>query len=337
YNNGTDVGSATKTGSVDQANSVPVTMGNQPAGDRGFHGIIDDICIFDFALSPDQVAEFYDDGQGFLCDALPDNEPLDTSPPVITELSGVNSPTFDTTPRYIFSSSEAGNASFGGGCDNTPDTAVTAGAIQQDFAELSPGTYLDCTVQVTDAAGNSSNTLAVSAFTVEAPDTTPPTAVIDQVADQEDPTTSNIAKFLITFSEPIDSNTFSFTDLELAGSVGTINEDPQPVQNTDHRHFLVSVIGMASGDTVTINLPAGRVMDLAGNPNAAAIVSDNSVTYVCDNCSINDSDGDGIADQFDNCRKTPNPNQLSSEACPSEDELCLPVVSLANTVVLICL
>ncbi|MBX2870139.1 MAG: VCBS repeat-containing protein, partial [Acidiferrobacterales bacterium] len=128
YNNGTDVGSATKTGSVDQANSVPVTMGNQPAGDRGFHGIIDDICIFDFALSPDQVAEFYDDGQGFSCDALPDNEPLDTSPPVIAELSGVNSPTFDTTPRYIFSSSEAGTASFGGGCDNTPDTAVTAGA-----------------------------------------------------------------------------------------------------------------------------------------------------------------------------------------------------------------
>ena len=91
----------------------------------------------------------------------------DTTPPVIEELSGITTPTTDTTPDYTFSSSEAGTITYGGTCE-TAGSATTAvvGHNLITYNTLSDGSYIDCTITVTDSAGNVSNPLSVTPFTV---------------------------------------------------------------------------------------------------------------------------------------------------------------------------
>ncbi len=58
YRNGQEVASLVKTGSVDQSGTVQAAIGNQPtaAGEtRPFDGLLDDIRIFDRALSPAEI------------------------------------------------------------------------------------------------------------------------------------------------------------------------------------------------------------------------------------------------------------------------------------------
>ena len=91
----------------------------------------------------------------------------DTTPPVIAEVTPITTPTTDTTPDYTFSSSEAGNITYGGTCE-TAGSATTAivGHNLITYNTLSDGSYIDCTITVTDSAGNVSNLLSVTPFTV---------------------------------------------------------------------------------------------------------------------------------------------------------------------------
>ena len=90
-----------------------------------------------------------------------------TKPPLIAELLGITTPTTDTTPDYTFSSSEAGTITYGGDCE-TAGSATTAivGHNLITYNTLSDGSYIDCTITVTDSAGNVSNPLYVTPFTV---------------------------------------------------------------------------------------------------------------------------------------------------------------------------
>ena len=89
----------------------------------------------------------------------------DTTAPVIAEVTAVTTPTTDTTPNYTFSSDEAGTITYGGSC-SSGTTSVTSGNNTITLVSLSTGTYSDCTITVTDAAGNVSSTLTLSSFTV---------------------------------------------------------------------------------------------------------------------------------------------------------------------------
>ncbi len=92
----------------------------------------------------------------------------DTTPPVIAEVTPITTPTTNTTPNYTFSSSEAGTITYGGSCA-TAGSATTNAIVGHNliiFNTLSSGTYSDCTITVTDSAGNASNTLSVAPFTV---------------------------------------------------------------------------------------------------------------------------------------------------------------------------
>ena len=92
----------------------------------------------------------------------------DTTPPVIEEISGITTPTTDTTPDYTFSSSEAGPITYGGSCA-TAGSATTNAIVGQTlitFNTLSDGSYINCTITVTDPAGNESTTLQIPDFTV---------------------------------------------------------------------------------------------------------------------------------------------------------------------------
>ncbi|MDG2063859.1 MAG: hypothetical protein P8L36_02595, partial [SAR324 cluster bacterium] len=89
----------------------------------------------------------------------------DTTAPTIAEVTAVNTPTNDSNPDYTFSSDEAGNISYGGSCSSSTTAAISGNNIIT-LASLSTGTYSDCTITVTDSAGNVSNTLSLSSFFV---------------------------------------------------------------------------------------------------------------------------------------------------------------------------
>lgn len=97
---------------------------------------------------------------------------VDTTAPSLSEVTPVSSPTNNSTPSYVFSSSEAGTISYGGDCTSST-TSASSGNNTISFSSLADGAHTNCTVTVTDAAGNASSALNVSAFTVDTSTVTP--------------------------------------------------------------------------------------------------------------------------------------------------------------------
>ena len=87
---------------------------------------------------------------------------------MIEEFSGITTPTTDTTPDYTFYSSEVGPITYGGSCATAGSATTNAivGHTLITFNTLSDGSYINCTITVTDSAGNVSNPLSVTPFTV---------------------------------------------------------------------------------------------------------------------------------------------------------------------------
>ena len=88
----------------------------------------------------------------------------DTTAPVLSEVSRVPYGR-NTTPAYTFHSDEAGSITYGGACSSAT-TDAAAGDNTITFNALAYAVYDDCTLTVTDVAGNVSAALAVSSFSV---------------------------------------------------------------------------------------------------------------------------------------------------------------------------
>jgi hypothetical protein len=99
----------------------------------------------------------------------------DTTAPVISEINTVTTPTDDNTPNYTFSSTEAGTITYGGSCSSST-TSATSGNNTITLVALNDGTYSNCKITVTDSAGNVSNTLEITSFTVDTTDNTTSTS-----------------------------------------------------------------------------------------------------------------------------------------------------------------
>jgi hypothetical protein len=95
-----------------------------------------------------------------------------TGPVTVYQTAAVTTPTTNQTPSYGFVSTVAGTIRYGGDC-SSPTTSATAGQNTVVFNALASGTHSNCTITVTDAAGNVSNQLVVSPFTTGAAVTTP--------------------------------------------------------------------------------------------------------------------------------------------------------------------
>jgi hypothetical protein len=89
----------------------------------------------------------------------------DTTAPILTEVTAVDNETTDTTPSYIFSSTEDGTITYGGSCTSST-TSASSGNNSITFSTLSDGTYDNCTVMVTDNASNSSIPLEITTFII---------------------------------------------------------------------------------------------------------------------------------------------------------------------------
>ncbi|MEC4738505.1 BspA family leucine-rich repeat surface protein [Shewanella sp. E94] len=109
---------------------------------------------------------------------------IDSAGPTLTEITVVATPAADNSPSYRFSSTEAGNIAYSGSC-NSPTSVAVSGTNTITFNTLSDGSYSDCKIRVTDAAGNLSNLLSVSAFEIDSagPTLTETTAVVTPAAD----------------------------------------------------------------------------------------------------------------------------------------------------------
>ena len=99
------------------------------------------------------------------CSEDKEESTTDTTAPVIAEVTAVTTPTNDRTPDYTFSSTEAGTITYGGSC-SSGTTSATSGNNIITLVSLSTGTYSDCTITVTDTAGNVSSTLTLTSFSI---------------------------------------------------------------------------------------------------------------------------------------------------------------------------
>jgi hypothetical protein len=120
---------------------------------------------------------------------------IDTIAPVLLPLDNVTTLTNDNTSlSYTFSSTEGGTITVGGNCSNSSDnnTAV-ADNMTVSFAALADGNYANCTITVTDSAGNT-EIIEVNTFTI---DTIAPT-LAEVTPVEPTPTNDNTSSY--TFS-----------------------------------------------------------------------------------------------------------------------------------------
>ena len=131
------------------------------------------------------------------------NVTFDKTAPVLSETTPVVTPRNNTTPSYTFTSGEAGTVVYGGDCSTTASGAVPSGPTTVAFNTLSAGTHSNCTVRVTDTAGNASSLLPVTSFVI---DTTAPTitSITSTTADGSYKVGAAI-NLTINFSEAVSS------------------------------------------------------------------------------------------------------------------------------------
>jgi len=171
---------------------------------------------------------------------------IDLTPPVISEITPVTTPTNDNTPSYTFSSDEAGNITYGGSCTSATDTA-SVGNNTITFNVLADNTYANCTITVTDESGNVSNLLAVNTFVVDA--TGPTVAEITPVTT---PTNDNTPSY--TFSSDEAGN------ITYGGSCTSATGTATVGNNTITLAILAD--GEYSDCTITVTDAAGNVSNL---------------------------------------------------------------------------
>ena len=131
-----------------------------------------------------------------------------TTAPIIAEVTAVATLTNDSTPNYTFSSTEAGTITYGGPCSSSTTIAI-AGNNTITLNTLSDGTYSNCTITVTDSAGNISSSFTITTFTVVIPPIIAEvTAVITPTIDTTPNYTFSSSKAgTITYGGPCSSST----------------------------------------------------------------------------------------------------------------------------------
>ena len=236
-------------------------------------------------------------------DTTTDNTTTDTTAPVIAEVTAVTTPTNDTTPDYTFSSSEAGVITYGGSCSSSTTSATTDNNTIT-FNALTAETYVNCTIIVTDSAGNASSTLSVNTFVV---DTTAPTvSSISTTADNQSAVsiTDNIT---VTFSKAIEPSyvTTSTSDTNCAGSIRVSSDNfstcvkmsSEPVSSNSNRTFTLDPYdNLTFGPTYLTRVTTG-VKDTAGNALSSQYETTNGFT-TAESISISSSASDNASVGF---------------------------------------
>ncbi len=194
--------------------------------------------------------------------------PADTTPPDTTITANPTNPSNSSSASFSFSGSDnvtpAASLSFECKLDAGVFAACTS---PQNYSGLADGSHT-FQVRTTDQANNTDSTPASFTWTI---DTVRPEVTINQAAGQADPTDSVPINFTVVFNEPVTG--FTNGDMTLSGTAGATTALVSGSGTT----YNVAVSGITSIGTVTASIPAGAVIDAAGNSNVASISTDNSV------------------------------------------------------------
>ncbi|MGI5898037.1 MAG: BspA family leucine-rich repeat surface protein [Candidatus Dojkabacteria bacterium] len=155
--------------------------------------------------------------------------------------------------------------------NDTTYTAYVNGLLSGETVSLSLPAN-----KVEDLAGNKND---VSTFIDNSVtyDNTPPSVTINQSSTQTDPTDINSVKYIVTFSEKINEDTFTKEDILISGSSTAKVKSITKISNTEYE---IVIEELTNGDTATVTIPANVLTDLATNMNLASTSTDNSVTYI---------------------------------------------------------
>ena len=188
----------------------------------------------------------------------------DTTAPVLSEVTPIANPTNDTTPSYTFNADNVGHLSghsggavtYGGSCTAGDLSTAVDGDNTTTYATLSDATYNDCTIAVTDAAGNTSSDLTLSSFEID----TVAATVLSITTEDTDPN-GKVDQATITFDDEVDDSTFLAGDFTINGTVATSITTGTPDDNTFVLTFGTEIDG-TDAKTLTYS---GTATDLAGN------------------------------------------------------------------------
>jgi lysophospholipase L1-like esterase len=183
---------------------------------------------------------------------------VDTIAPTISESTPITTPTSDTTPNYIFYSTEEGNITYGGDCSSSTTTAIL-GENNITFNALADNTYTNCTITVTDLEGLISNVLHVSDFVI---DIQPPT--LTEITPIATPTADTTPDYTFSSSEAgtiayVGDCTSSMTTA-IAGN-NTITFDA--LTTGEHSNCIIRVTDAASNEFTELTVSTFTVDDIA--------------------------------------------------------------------------
>jgi len=209
---------------------------------------------------------------------------IDTTAPTVTQETAVTTPTNDTTPNYTFSTNEAGTITYGGSCSSSTTSSITDNNTIT-LVSLSDGTYSNCTITVTDSAGNSV-TLNISSFVI---DTTAPTvSSISTTADNQGSVsiTDNIT---VTFSEAMDTTyvTTNTSDTYCSGTIMVSSDNfstcvkmssSSPASSNSNKTFTLDPYDNLTVLTTYLVRVTTGVKDTAGNAMSSQYENSSPVT-----------------------------------------------------------
>ncbi|WP_180270452.1 Ig-like domain-containing protein, partial [Pseudoalteromonas sp. 3D05] len=243
-----------------------------------------------------------------------DDGPADSTAPIISQVTPVASPTNDNTPNYIFSTDEVGTLLMGGSCGTSTSTTISGTGNQtiiltqtDNSSALANGTYSNCTVTVTDAAGNTSNELAIMSFTV---DVTLPTFDGASATPSDNATNVPISDdIIIDFSENIALGTGNITVRDVTGSSNFAVFDVAAQSDGATTSPSAGRIGIVN-DKVYINptssLTGSNQYSVRVDSTAVDDSAGNSFAGISDDTTFNFTTADVTAPSFDGGNSTPN-------------------------------
>ena len=145
-----------------------------------------------------------------------------TGPITVYQSTPVPTLSSNPNPSYGFVSTEAGTIRYGGDC-SSPATVAAAGLDTVVFNTLPNGLHSNCTITVTDAAGNVSNQLVVSPFTIgttatTATTVTTPASSTSDIAAEIQSLQSQIAQLQSQANGSTAAASYNFTEFLSVGS-----------------------------------------------------------------------------------------------------------------------
>ena len=240
------------------------------------------LLIFCFSLT---IISCSDDEEEYSATGTTDNTTsttTDTTAPVIAEVTFVTTPTNDSTPNYTFSSSEAGTITYGGSCSSST-TSATSGNNTITLVSLNDGTYSDCTITVTDSAGNVSNSLTITSFIVDST-----AATLAEVTAVTTPTNDSTPNYTFSSSE---AGTISYggSCSSSTTSATTDNNTITLVSLSDgtYSNCTITVTDNVSNSSVTLNISSFVVDTTAPTVSSISTTADNqSSVSITDNITV---------------------------------------------------